>query len=394
MWTTANELRKKHVNIIAVTAWALLGSFGWNKLLTQPNGDYEPGVFDILSGKLRPLLIAILLKQIANNQTFYHPVLNRKGWWQRDMRILYPSSQTKKINDVYTDSKTEPLLILGKTGTLGKAFAKICESRNINYKLLGRNDVDICDENKIKEIICKLKPWAVINATGYVKVDDAETNIENCFAVNSRGPAYLAKYCNEYKVQLLSFSSDLVFDGQKKQPYTENDIVNPLNIYGSSKVIAEQNILKHFPEALIIRTSAFFGPSDEFNFISSLIKNLKNNNPFTVANDVVISPTYVPDLANTSLDLLLDNEKDIFHVANEGEITWAELATTVAKKLNLNTALIQAKPLHEFYLAAKRPLYSVLKSEKGIRLPALNDALERFYSEIKYSFSADNYSLA
>ncbi len=394
VWTTANKLREKNINIIAVTAWALLGSFGWNKLLTQPNGDYEPGVFNVQSGVLRPVLLANLLKQIANNQSYYHPVLNRKGWWQRDLRILYPSPQPKKINEVHTGDITGPLLILGKTGTLGNAFAKSCESRNINYKLLGRNDVDIRNEKEINEIICKLKPWAIINAAGYVRVDDAETDVQNCFAVNSYGPAYLAKRCNEHNIQLLSFSSDLVFNGQKKQPYTENDTVGPLNVYGSSKVVAEQNILKFFPGALIVRSSAFFGPWDEFNFIAALIKHLKNNKPFAAANDVVISPTYTPDLANASLDLLLDNEKGIFHVANEGEITWAELATTVATKLNLNTALIQARPLHELRFTAKRPLYSVLKSNKGIRLPALNDALERFYSEIKYSFYADNYSIA
>ena len=395
MWNTATELKKKQVDIRAVTSWAMLGSFGWNKLLTQPHGDYEAGVFDVRSGKLRPLAMTELLKQIANHQTYNHPVLNRRGWWQRNIRILYPSPRTKKSSTIVNkhDDKTKPLLIIGKTGTLGKAFARICEIRNIHYRLLGRNEIDISNEKKVAETIAALKPWAVINAAGYVRVDDAETNLENCFSSNSRGPAYLAKYCSENNTRLLNFSSDLVFDGNKKEPYVESDKVCPLNMYGRSKVIAEQNVLRFFPGALIIRTSAFFGPWDDYNFISMLIKSLAGNTAFDVINDVTISPTYVPDLANTSLDLLLDNEQGIWHIANDGEITWAELAKKVAEKLNLNTELIHAKPLREFSLAAERPVYSVLKSDKGIKLPSLNDALERFYAEINYISYTKNYSV-
>jgi dTDP-4-dehydrorhamnose reductase len=104
-------------------------------------------------------------------------------------------------------------------------------------------------------------------------------------------------------------------------------------------------------------------------------------NIITAANDVIVSPTYVPDLVNTTLDLLIDKERGIWHIANNGETTWSEFAFIAAEKFGLDINLIHAKPLNEMLFIAKRPHYSVLKTEKGIILPSLNDALERFYYE-------------
>ncbi len=381
IWEIAKELRNQNVDIKAVTAWALLGSFGWNKLLTEDKGDYEPGAFDIRSGQLRPLALSSLLKCINKSNSYYHPVLEGEGWWERNMRVIYHRSIIIN-NKKPMKNAVQPLLILGKTGTLGNAFARVCEARNISYKLLSRTDVDICKPEMIEKLISELKPWGIINATGYVKVDDAESEIENCFSCNSGGPAYLAKYCEQYKIQLLNFSSDLVFDGIKNSPYVESDKVCPINMYGQSKVCGEENVMKFFPEALIIRTSAFFGPWDQYNFIASLINNLNGNKIFMAANDIFISPTYVPDLAHASLDLLIDKESGIWHIANDGEISWAQLANLVANKLNLNATLIEDKSLNEMPFIAKRPKYSVLKSEKGLQLPTLNNALERYFYEI------------
>ncbi len=380
MWQTAKKLRAENVNIKAVTSWALLGSFGWNNLLKTANGDYEPGAFDIRSGKLRPLALAAMLKEIANDKTYDHPVLQQKGWWQRNTRILYSCNFIPSDNKKETNVNHQPLLIFGKTGTLGKAFAKVCDHRNITYKVLGRAEADICNPEMIEKIIGELKPWAVINATGYVRVDDAENDIENCFAINSKGVANIAQCCKKYNVQLVTFSSDLVFNGEKNAPYVESDNLFPLNIYGQSKAQSE-NILNIFPEALLIRTSAFFGPWDEYNFINLLIKSLKENKPFYTLKDVTISPTYLPDLCNLTLDLLLDKEKGIWHIANNEGLTWTQLAYKIANRLRLNKELIIPQSLLEMQLIAKRPLYSVLESEKGIKLPAIDDALERYFYE-------------
>jgi len=381
MWQTVHQLKDEGVDIRAITAWALLGSFGWNRLLTIPCGEYEPGVFDIRSGELRPMALAHALQKLSREEHFHHPLLKTDGWWKRNARVIYHHDKLQNNHQLNGHDNCQPILILGKTGTLGNAFAKICEHRNIHYKLLGRNDVDVCKPEMIEKIIIEYNPWAVINATGYVRVDDAENDCANCFSSNSRGPAHLADYCNEYNVQLLTFSSDLVFDGKKKMPYYESDKINPLNMYGRSKAIAEQSVLYNYPLALVVRTSAFFGPWDQYNFITAVIKALKQHQIFAAANDVVVSPTYVPDLVNATLDLLIDKEHGIWHIANNGETTWSDLAIIAAEKFGLEKNLIEAKPMREMPFIAKRPHYSVLKTEKGIILPSWNDALERYYYE-------------
>jgi dTDP-4-dehydrorhamnose reductase len=106
-------------------------------------------------------------------------------------------------------------------------------------------------------------------------------------------------------------------------------------------------------------------------------------NPFTAVNDVTVSPTYVPDLVNAALDLLIDDEKDVWHLANDGEVTWSDLAVDVTQRAGNNSGLIIPKPLESMNWRAPRPYYSVLKSEKGMMLPSLEQALQRYFEEKK-----------
>jgi dTDP-4-dehydrorhamnose reductase len=309
-----------------------------------------------------------------------HPVMQEEGWWKRPCRVQYeiegyplPKSCSLKAS--------QPLLILGKTGTLGKAFGRLCTLRGVHHFLLSREDVDITDTASIEKLIGDLKPWAIINTAGYVRVDDAETDQENCFLANSLAPKQLSTVCHKHNVKFVTFSSDLVFNGKKNNPYIESDLVSPLNIYGQSKVLAEHSVLSNDPNALIIRTSAFFGPWDQHNFVYHALNSFKNKLEFTAANDVTISPTYVPDLVNTTLDLLLDDENGIWNLSNKGEVSWAVLAEEVAHRSGLDAHSFKPIPISEMCLIAPRPSYSVLKSEKGFELPSLDDALERYFRQ-------------
>jgi dTDP-4-dehydrorhamnose reductase len=114
-----------------------------------------------------------------------------------------------------------------------------------------------------------------------------------------------------------------------------------------------------------------------------VVKALSENNPFVAASDIFISPTYIPDLVNVSLDLLIDGEKGIWHLTNKGEISWASLASKVSDKAGLDSDLVEAQPVHFLNHKALRPKYSVLKSEKGISLPTLDNALRRYFEERK-----------
>ncbi|MGZ5222162.1 MAG: SDR family oxidoreductase, partial [Chitinophagaceae bacterium] len=373
--TSCKNLNEKGVRINAITAWALFGSYGWNKLLTERLGDYESGVFDARNNIIRPTRLADSIKKICLNDESDHPVCKEKGWWQRADRLIY--EQNTNAVKLKKNTAAQPVLIIGKRGTLGKAFKKICDERFLHAVALGREDCDISDQMQIEEMIQRYKPWAIINAAGYVRVDDAEHDAKNCFRDNTTGPHYLAAACEINAIKFVNFSSDLVFDGTKKSAYTESDTVNPLNVYGQSKAMAESLIINKNPDALIIRTSAFFGPWDNYSFVFDVYKKLLEGEMFYAARDMYVSPTYVPDLVHATLDLLIDDAKGNWHIANEGEISWAALATLVADYFELNKRNIVGLKADEMKFAAKRPYYSVLKSEKGLQLPKLEDALHR-----------------
>jgi dTDP-4-dehydrorhamnose reductase len=380
VWEACSELTEEGVNIKAITSWAMLGSYGWNKLLTQDGGDYEPGAFDLRGGKLRPTALSNFIKEITHNNNCDHHLSQEKGWWLRDSRVLYGSiSKTIQMKA----NQSTPVLVIGKNGTLGRAFEKVCEDRCISYRLLSRQDCDINNLQSIESAVELYKPWAIINAAGFVRADDAEKECEACFRDNTTGPQNLAIACNKYGLQLINFSSDLVFDGRKPTAYVETDLPNPLNVYGRSKAQAEALIQKEFPSSLIIRTSAFFGPWDEYNFVHYVRKALSNCETVTVAKDIFISPTYVPHLVNTSLDILIDRETGIWHLANKGSLTWAEFAFLVADKFDLNKSLIKAVNADEINYLAKRPFNSVLASERGQLLPSFESAMNEYLHQQK-----------
>lgn len=373
----ALALKAEGVDIRAVTAWSLFGAHGWDSLLTAFPGSYENGAFDTSSGKPRPTAVAEMITSLAHSKNYSHPALNGKGWWQTDKRIIYPApSPTYQI----TQPNSPPVLIIGARGTLGNAFAKACKVRDINFVALTRDQLDLLHPTQVELVIKKYKPWAVINAAGFVNVDAAEIDEDLCFQNNAMGPKILATYCKKLGVKLVTFSSDLVFDGTKNTAYMEDDAVNPLNSYGRSKAFAEQNVLEINPQALVIRTSSFFSPWDKYNFIHQTLKTLQQKTSLTIPGNVYISPTYVPDLVDRTIDLMIDGEQGIWHLTNEGTLTWFDLAKHVAERAGFQSSLLVSAKIEDMKLKAKRPLFSALKSNRGVLMPTLECALDRFFS--------------
>ncbi|HEX8476034.1 MAG TPA: family 1 glycosylhydrolase [Pyrinomonadaceae bacterium] len=404
VWDTARELRRAgDVDVRAVTAWSLLGAFDWNRLLTCSEGHYESGVYDLRGKRTepRPTALAPMLAQLSQGRSYTHPVIEGPGWWRRLERLIYPSVRRRRVRastatngavrtvNMRQDS-TRPLLINGATGTLGRAFARACELRGLAYVLLSRREMDIADYESVRQALTEYEPWAVVNTAGYVRVDDAERETERCYRENVDGAAILASACAQNATALLTFSSDLVFDGTANRPYVESDTVAPLNVYGRSKAEAERRVLDAHPSALVARTSAFFGPWDDYNFLTYMLRTLASGQSFTAADDAHVSPTYVPDLVHASLDLLIDGERGIWHLANNGATTWAEFARRAARLAHLNENLIEARPTGDIGLVAPRPPYSVLASERGTLLPTLDDAIDRYIrdSEPKWKHAA------
>jgi len=274
----------------------------------------------------------------------------------------------------------QPLLITGASGTLGRAFARVCAARGLAYVLTARAELDIAAPVSVATRLDEVRPWAVINTAGYVRVDDAEREPERCLRENTEGPALLATGCAARGIPLVTFSSDLVFDGVKGAPYLEDDPTAPLNVYGRSKAEAERRVLEAQPAALVIRTSAFFGPWDEWNFITLVLRELGAGRRFIAAADATVSPTYVPDLVHASLDLLIDGERGVWHLANPGALSWLELARESARRAGLEPAQVEGRATAELGLAAPRPPYSALGSARGMLMPPLDDALDRYFA--------------
>ncbi len=417
---TAVRLRGEGVDICAVTAWSLLGTFDWINLVTRQEGYYEPGVFDVRGPQPRPTALARMISRLARGQDFSHPLLELPGWWQRADRFSYPfpdgspgletaekyrfGNGTKAYwnhnrNPLYQKDlltglthyagpggsvTVRPVVIAGASGTLGSAFARLCAERGIPFRLLGRGELDITDAAAIGPVLDALNPWALINAAGYTCPDGAEREPEVCVRVNGTGTALLAEACAKRGVALLTFSSDGVFDGRKNTPYLESDAVMPTTAYGQRQAAAEKAVLGGHPGALVVRAGACFGPWDTVNLLTSALVQLQGGNPVTLPDHHVHSPTYLPDLVHTCLDLLVDGENGIWHLASPGAVTWAGLAKAAAELVGLDAALILTAK-HE----GSRRRYdikknTVLDSERGRLLPALEDGLARYCEEMEW----------
>ncbi|HEY0063980.1 MAG TPA: family 1 glycosylhydrolase [Telluria sp.] len=388
IWEACKHAQRGGVDVRAVTVWSLLGAFDWNSLVTAQHGYYEPGPFDLRGGSPRPTALARMMQALAKGQSPADPVLQGKGWWRRPARFLCPPVATSDaVASISADCHMEwrgapaPILISGASGTLGRAFARICEMRDLSYQLLSRDEMDIADSSSVESAIARYRPWAVINASGYVRVDDAESDAERCQRENVEGPTVLAQACARHGIHFTTFSSDLVFDGEQARPYVESDPTSPLNIYGASKALAEHNVLQAHPGALVVRTSAFFGPWDEHNFVTHALDALATRAPFNAIADMTVSPTYVPDLVHCCLDLIIDRERGIWHLTNGSAVTWSEFAKQAAQLAGLDTGSLEARPSDECGLTAKRPRYSVLGSARGALLPSLENALIRYLAE-------------
>ncbi len=370
IWNAAEKARQQGANIQAVTAWSVLGSYDWNSLCTKNDLFYESGVFDLRAKTPRPTALAKFIQKLSTQARMDHALFEHEGWWVRG-------------SEMNSSGKTRPIVITGGRGTLAQAFARICKERRLSHLILNREQMDIADHGQVSKVLRELKPWAVINAAGYVKVDLAEKEPEKCFRENVEGPEILARICAELNIPLLTFSSDLVFDGRTEAPYVEIDSVCPLNTYGRTKAEGENRVLSLNPNALVIRTSSFFGPWDDANFITQTLKKLNAGESVEAASDIRVTPTYVPDLVNASLDLLIDEESGVFHLTNEGIHSWSDFAKKAADASpdRISSRMIIEKKADEFSFLAPRPRNTALISVRAQILPSVDNALARYFKE-------------
>ncbi len=386
-WQWAKALKAEGVDIRAVTAWSLLGSFDWNSLLTRDVGHYECGVWDLRGGTPRPTAAVGLLQALARDETPERArlALGSRGWWRRpEIRFVHaPVADATPVAGLRrpapeTRLEAAPILITGAGGVLGKAIARACRHRGLPFVLTDRSALAIDDPAAIGRALDRLAPSAVINAAGHTAVDRAEARPELCIAANAIGPALLARACAARAIPLVSLSSDLVFDGQLGRAYVERDAPAPQTRHGLSKAHAELAVLSAWPRALVVRSAAFFCARAPNSFAVRALDALHAGRPFQAAEDAFVSPTHVPDLAEALLDLLIDGEHGLWHLATPGRVSKAEFARRLAEGAGLDPARVQGASVESLGFPARRPFDVSLTSERGVLLPDLDQAIARF----------------
>lgn len=274
------------------------------------------------------------------------------------------------------------IAVIGSLGMLGQAVMDELKRRNIPCKGFDLPDVDITVPDTLRFI---KDMRIVINCAGYTDVDRAEDEPEKAFMVNELGVSNVAELCSVHNVKLCHISTDYVFNGEKKFPYTEIDPVEPLNVYGKSKLGGELAVKKAGCSYLIVRTQALFGSGGR-NFVDTIInKAADSNSTIEVVDDQYTSPTYTRDCASAILDLLEIDAEGIVNVSASGYCSWYELAREIIIILKLKVKL---KAIKSFQLTrkAKRPSYAVLdktllKRLLGRELPLWNEGLKAYLKE-------------
>jgi len=284
------------------------------------------------------------------------------------------------------------LMIIGKSGQLGAELINFCKKTKTDFVAFGSHTLNITDYIKVNETIGKIKPKIIINTAAFHVVPLCEKYPTQAFIVNSLAIGNLAKVAKKYNSKLVTFSTDYVFDGKKGKPYLETDSPNPLQVYGQSKLAGEQAALTVYPEGVyIIRTCGVYGgksgsKSKKGNFVLTILKDAKAPWTLEISSEQIVNPTYAKHLAKATVGLLdLNPSPGVYHLTNEGSMSWYEFAKEIINYARLKNKIV---PIDRKGKDGKirRPEYSALANTKakklGIVLPSIEDGLKEYLAEI------------
>ncbi len=258
------------------------------------------------------------------------------------------------------------ILIFGGEGQLGQSLRKVLGTTQsaFQYYFLSSQEANVLDINGVALLFEKYKPAYIINCAAYTAVDKAEEDKDLAFAVNAQGPENIAKLCAQNNCCLIHVSTDFVFEGTKATPLNEEDLTNPIGVYGLSKLKGEKAIVESGCNYFIIRTSWLYSEFGS-NFLKTMLRLAESKKQLNLVSDQVGTPTYAIDLATFLLYLVLNNKKgkEIYHYSNEGVASWYDFAHEIFNSTKL-AIKVDPIPSEKFPTLAKRPAYSVLSKEK------------------------------
>jgi dTDP-4-dehydrorhamnose reductase len=258
------------------------------------------------------------------------------------------------------------ILITGAGGMFGQDAAQLFFDSGYNVLKANKADLDVTNLAQVREFFAKNKIDFVLHAAAYTKVDDAETNEDLAFLINAKGAKNVAIASNEKLVPMIYISTDYVFDGEKGAPYLPNDKTNPLNIYGASKLMGEENVKKENPKHYIVRTSWLYGKNGK-NFVDTMINLSKTQKSIKVVNDQFGCPTWTVDLADGVKNLIEKNMPfGTYQLCGGGATSWFEFAKKIFEILKIEIEVIPVATA-EFPSPAKRPKFSAMENSKMLR---------------------------
>lgn len=266
------------------------------------------------------------------------------------------------------------ILLTGKNGQLGRCFQDVLIGSNHELFAYGSDELDISDEQDVYNVLQQVRPDIIVNAAAYTAVDNAETDIENAYAVNAKGPELLSRQAADLDVPFIHVSTDYVFDGNAVQPYLPTDITNPQSVYGASKLAGEQKVIETCNKYIILRTSWVFSEYGN-NFVKTMIRLAKDRDELSVVADQYGCPTYAGDLALAIYQICNQYDKNktstwgVYHYCGDSPTSWHGFARAIFFEA-FALGVINKKPKllaissDQFPTPVKRPEYSVMSTEK------------------------------
>lgn len=283
------------------------------------------------------------------------------------------------------------ILVTGANGQLGQSLQRLCDEgryEDLEFDFKSSSELDITNDSEVMKIFQKGNYHCCINCAAYTQVDKAESDSEKARLINVQGVENLIEACQHSKTVLIHISTDFVFEGNSKTPYTEEDLTGGdlLGVYASTKMAGEALIESNLKRYFIIRTSWLYSEYGH-NFMKTMIRLGKEKEQLSVVNDQTGTPTYAKDLAVVILQIIQSGSEEygLYHYSNEGQASWYGFAKAIFELKNTNIDL-QPISTSAYPTAAKRPKYSVLDKSKikkafDLQIPHWKDSLKKAVAE-------------
>jgi dTDP-4-dehydrorhamnose reductase len=281
------------------------------------------------------------------------------------------------------------VLVTGSDGMLGTDLISALSTRcDVEVLATTISDLDITNPDQVAEVLNAFSPAIIFHGAAYTAVDKAESEPELSEKVNAFGTRNLAFWAQRHGARFVYVSTDYVFNGEKKEPYTEKDSPDPLGVYGKSKLLGEiylQTLVENF---LIVRTSWLCGANGP-NFVATMLRLGVQKSEISVVDDQQGRPTFTFDLAQALIFLGLSSEVGVCHVSNSGQASWFEFAQEIFKQAKGAQPLIHPISSSQYATVAKRPMNSILDLGRleglGLALPHWKDSLGELLRRMKES---------